>query len=443
MNYKQTVDWIFEKLPMYQRVGAPAYKADLKNTTMLMQMTGNPHQGLQCVHVAGTNGKGSVSHMIASALQESGLKTGLYTSPHLFDYRERIRINGQKISQKFILAFIEKYKHSIEQIQPSFFEISVALAFAWFKEQSVDFAVIETGMGGRLDSTNVITPLLSVITNISLDHTMFLGDTPEQIAFEKAGIIKEHIPVVIGETDENTMHVFKKIARERNAPLKRADKHLYFLKNDAIQTCMSGNILHKGIVQYKNLQCPLLGDYQRKNIVTVVKSLQILKTLGLPINKRTVRRGIKNVKGNTGIMGRWDVVSEKPKVICDVAHNNNGLKTVFHQLMLEKCTQLHIVFGMNNDKHPEAILELLPAKAEYYFCRANVPRAMEVDAISEQADKMELKYTSHPSVKDAFNAAMKNAHKDKDIIFCGGSTFVVAEIPLLKSKYAEINDDNN
>jgi len=439
MNYKQTVDWIFEKLPMYQRIGAPAYKADLKNTLLLMEMTGNPHLGLKCVHIAGTNGKGSVSHMIASVLQESGLKTGLYTSPHLFDYRERIRINGSKISQKYVTDFVKTYKKKIESIQPSFFEISVALALCWFRDEQVDIAVIETGMGGRLDSTNVITPMLSVITNISADHTMFLGNTPEQIAFEKAGIIKNEIPVVIGETDIKTLPVFRKVANEKNAPLKRADKYLLFLKNDAVHDCLSGNVLYQGKNKIANISCPLTGEYQKKNIVTVVKALQVLNKIGFPVTRNKIRDGICNVISNTSLMGRWDIVSSKPKVICDVAHNISGLETVFQQLMSLSFSNLHIILGMNNDKNTEELFGLLPQNAQYYFCKADVPRALDVSAMCEQADKLKLKFTSYPTVKKAFAAALKNANKENDLIFCGGSTFVVAEIPLLQSKYSELH----
>jgi len=439
MKYEDCVAWIFEKLPMYQRVGAPAYKADLNNTHMLMQMTGNPHLGLKCIHVAGTNGKGSVSHMLASILQETGMKTGLYTSPHLFDFRERMRINGKMITEKFVVSFIHKYKDEIETIQPSFFEISVALAFSWFRSEKTDIAVIETGMGGRLDSTNVISPVLSVITNIGLDHTMFLGDTKEKIASEKAGIIKSGIPVIIGETDADTIHIFKKTAQLNHALLKRADKHLFFMRNTSMTGCIMGHVLKKGQEFIKNIECPLSGDYQEKNILTVVSAARKLKNQGFSIRKKHIRKGIANVIKNTSLAGRWQVIGSSPKVICDVAHNQEGLDFVFRQLLSMKFRKLHIVLGVNNDKNPEQFFHLLPVNAEYYFCRANVPRAMDENLLADEAKRREMSFSVFENVESAFQAALLNADPESDIVFCGGSTFVVAEIPLLKQKQ---NDKN-
>jgi dihydrofolate synthase / folylpolyglutamate synthase len=434
MNYDDCVAWIFEKLPMYQRVGAPAYKADLNNTFTLMQMTGNPHLGLKCIHVAGTNGKGSVSHMLASILQETGLKTGLYTSPHLFDFRERMRINGNMIPKKFIIGFIHKYKDEIESVQPSFFEISVALAFTWFRHEKTDIAVIETGMGGRLDSTNVITPVLSVITNIGLDHTMFLGNTKEKIATEKAGIIKPDIPVILGETDSETLDIFNKTAKLNHAILKRADKHLFFMRNTAITNCIMGQVLRKGQQFIKNIECPLAGDYQEKNILTVVSAARRLKKQGYEIRKRHIRDGIRNVKRNTRLAGRWEQISEAPVVICDVAHNREGLELVFRQLLTMKHRKLHMVIGVSNDKDLQDLFSLLPSGAVYYFCRANVPRAMDENLLAAEAKKRDMNFSVFHTVESAYHAALLNADPESDVIFCGGSTFVVAEIPQLKQK---------
>jgi dihydrofolate synthase / folylpolyglutamate synthase len=440
MNYQETVSWIFEKLPMFHRIGAPAYKADLKNTHMLMQMTGNPHQGLVCIHIAGTNGKGSVSHMLASVLQEAGYKTGLYTSPHLFDYRERMRVNGKMIPKKYIAEFIGKHKKHIEQIEPSFFEITVALAFSWFRHEKVDVAVIETGMGGRLDSTNIITPVLSVITNIGLDHTMFLGNTVEKIAAEKAGIIKPEVPVVIGETQDKTISVFKHFAVENGSLLKRADKELFFLRNHAVSDHLCGHVLEKGIHYIKNICCPLPGNYQEKNILTVIESARVLKKSGFHLKKKHISAGIKKVVRNTSLMGRWDVVSKSPKVICDVAHNIEGLDRVFRQLNSMVFKKLHIILGVNNDKNLDELFQILPINAEYYFCKANVPRALETAELTKFAKEKGFDCSEYSTVTEAFVAALSKADPQNDVVFAGGSTFVVAEIPLLKKKYSDHDD---
>ncbi len=440
MNYEEIVSWIFEKLPMYQRIGAPAYKADLKNTMMLMQMIDNPHQDLKCIHVAGTNGKGSVSHMLASILQEAGYKTGLYTSPHLFDYRERMKINGQMIPKAFVSQFIRKYKEQIESIEPSFFEISAALAFSWFRQEKTEIAVIETGMGGRLDSTNIITPILSVITNIGLDHTMFLGDSHEKIATEKAGIIKPGVPVVIGETDARTMHVFKRVAHEQNSMLKFADKFLYLMRDHSRNNSLCGVVMRKGNGYIKNLCCPLFGEYQQKNILTVTESFRVLRKIGYRLKKKHFRSGLKNVIENTSLIGRWEVIENSPRIICDVAHNNEGLKLVFRQLESLSYWKLHIVFGVNNDKNLMELFSILPVNAEYYFCSANVPRAMDAMQLSDAANERGFSKQVFNTVAEAFKAALKHADPKEDLVFAGGSTFVVAEIPLLKKKYAEYYD---
>jgi len=432
MNYTDAIDWIFEKLPMYQRLGVPAYKADLNNTINLLDIVGNPHKNLKFIHIAGTNGKGSVSNMLASIMQETGLKVGLYTSPHLFDYRERIRINGQKISENFVVNFIENYRNQIEEINPSFFEISVVMAFLWFKQENIDIGVIEVGMGGRLDSTNVIKPILSIITNIGLDHTFFLGDTKEKIAIEKAGIIKNNIPVIVGETDIETINIFKKVAKEKDSKILIADKNLFFIQlNDNCQInskYLYGNIAYKGKVFMKEISCPLSGEYQKKNILTVIRTCIKLKKLGYKISKKNIKNGIKNIKQNTGFFGRWEILSTKPLVICDVAHNNEGFKIVFKQLLSFDYNKLHIVFGVNNDKNLSKLFDIIPQNAKYYFCKANIPRALDTEKLCEFAKSKNIDFEAFKSVSDAYYTALKQA-KDNDIIFIGGSTFIVAEIP--------------
>ncbi len=438
ITYKETVNWIFEKLPMYQRIGPPAYKADLNNTIKLMEITGNPHEKIRTIHIAGTNGKGSVSHLLASVLQEAGYKTGLYTSPHLFDYRERMRINGKKIPEEFVVQFIHKYKNQIEHIQPSFFEITVAMAFCWFNEEKTDICVIETGMGGRLDSTNVICPVLSVITNIGMDHTQFLGNTLEKIAAEKAGIIKQNVPVVIGETNEKTISVFKNFALEKNAPLTQADMQMSFLQKDPSNDYLIGDIFYNGELYLENLLCPLKGEYQKNNILTVTEALRILEKTGIHLNKSHIYSGISKVITNTSLNGRWQKVSEKPLIICDVAHNNEALSIVFEQLLNMKFEKLHIVFGVNNDKNLTDLFNILPPFAVYYFCKAEIPRAMPPEYLCNEARLRGIKHFLYQDVSQAFYAAVENCNQINDIIFVSGSTFVVAEIPLLKnSEYAE------
>jgi dihydrofolate synthase / folylpolyglutamate synthase len=430
MNYQQTVNWIFEKLPMFHRIGAAAYKADLNNTLKLLEIAGNPHENLICVHVAGTNGKGSVSHMLASILQESGAKTGLYTSPHLFDYRERMKIDGKKIPENFVTSFISKYKAHIEEIQPSFFEISVVLCFSWFVSEKIDVAVIETGMGGRLDSTNVVNPMLSVITNIGLDHTMFLGDTLQKIAAEKAGIIKKNTPVVIGEYQQLTYPIFKNIAKLKNSEITCAEQSFCFFTNHAVTKKLCGNILYKGNPYINNLCSPLSGKYQKKNIITTIAAIKILKKNGLKISKNHILKGIKHVIKNTSIQGRWQLLCNKPRVYCDVAHNNEGLTLVFEQLQLMKYDKLHIVFGVNNDKNLEQLFKILPVQAHYYFCSAEVPRSMDENRLALEAQKRNLLFSAHKTVAHAFEQALMNANLQNDIVFVGGSTFVVAELPI-------------
>ena len=404
MNYNDTVNWMFSKLPMYQRQGASAFKKDLTNTIAISEHLGNPHQKFKSIHVAGTNGKGSTSHMLASILQEAGYKVGLYTSPHLKDFRERIKINGEMISKATVMNFVKKNQSFLERQQLSFFEMTVGLAFDYFAKQKVDMAVVEVGLGGRLDSTNIITPVVSVITNIGLDHTQMLGDTLEKIAFEKAGIIKENIPVVIGERQEETEHVFIEIAKNKSAPI-------YFAEDKAIDIYESD----------------LKGNYQQKNIKTVVSASNIVKEKGFTITEKHIENGLLHVVKNTGLQGRWQVLQKEPMIVCDTAHNREGLTYVMQQLREQHFNKLHIVLGVVNDKDLQSVLPLFPKDATYYFCKPDVPRGLEVQILQEKAKEVGLLGKRYDSVREAHNEALKSAATD-DLIFVGGSTFVVAEV---------------
>lgn len=395
---------------MFQRIGPAAYKADLSNTISICNTLGNPENNFRSIHIAGTNGKGSVSHLLASILQEAGYKTGLYTSPHLKDFRERVRVSGKMISKNFIVDFVEKNKNIFEKTEPSFFEWTVALAFEYFSEKKVDIAIIETGLGGRLDSTNVITPVCSAITNISYDHTNLLGNTLKKIAEEKAGIIKKNIPIVIGETQEEVKTVFIRKAKKKNAPLIFADRN-------------KKNISDKKILAFN---CPLQGNYQLKNTRTVLATVDLLRKNNFSISEKNIRDGIKNVVKNTGLRGRWDIIRKKPLTICDTGHNEAGIKEVVSQLKKMKFRKLHFVFGTVSDKDPSGVLKLLPVNAEYYFCKAKLPRAMDAEELKILAGKNGLHGKKYSSVKTALKAAQKNAQKN-DLVFVGGSTFVVAE----------------
>ena len=405
MNYKETLDWMFNKLPMYQTQGATAYRKDITNTVLLAKHLGNPENYLKCIHVAGTNGKGSTSHLLASVLQEAGYKVGLYTSPHLKDYRERITINGIPISEDYVCDFINKNKAFFEANELSFFEMSVGLAFEYFVEQKTDINIIEVGMGGRLDSTNIITPLVSVITNIGLDHTQFLGNTLELIAFEKAGIIKPNIPVVIGEYISETKPVFLAKSDETHS-------EIYFASDLIAATYPSA----------------LLGDYQIQNKKTVLQTLKVLQDKKLlSVSETDIKNGFLNVIKNTGLQGRWQQLGENPTVICDTAHNAHGLKIVINQFKKEKYDQLHIVLGLVNDKNLTEILPLFPKNAIYYFCKPDISRGLDQLILKEKAAKFNLVGQTYISVSNAYQAAKENA-KENDFIYVGGSTFVVAEI---------------
>ncbi len=432
MNYQQTLDYMFSRLPMFQRIGSAAYKANLDNTITLCKLLDNPERTFKSIHIAGTNGKGSTSHLLASILQSAGYKVGLYTSPHLLDFRERIKINGEKISEEYVVNFVEEYIiPSVEnKLELSFFEMTVGLTFKYFADENVDIAVIEVGLGGRLDSTNVITPELSIITNISFDHKALLGDTLELIAKEKAGIIKPYIPVVIGEKQEETKNVFIDKAVEENAPLIFASdiykaKNLQHKNNDKL--VLTIDIVRKGTVVVTDVECELLGFYQQKNIPTVFSAVDVLKKLNYFITDSNIRLGIKNVITNTGLLGRWQVLGKQPLIIADTGHNEAGIKEVLLQINSTPHKQLHFVLGMVNDKDISAILSLLPKDAIYYFSNANIPRALNANDLAQQAAAFNLNGKVYPSIKDALLSAKQNADID-DLVFVGGSTFTVAEV---------------
>lgn len=428
MNYEETLDYLFAQLPMFHRIGAAAYKANLDNTHAICEFLDHPENKFRSIHIAGTNGKGSTSHMLAAILQSAGYKTGLYTSPHLIDFRERIRINGEMISKDVVVGFVEKYKAQFEKVQPSFFEWTVGLAFDYFANEKVEIAVIETGLGGRLDSTNVITPLLSVITNISWDHANLLGDTLKKIAAEKAGIIKNEIPVVIGEVREETAVVFTDKAASVSAPIVFAEVLLRAEQKETTAPDRQVFSVYAGKqLLFDSLEIDLAGHYQRKNILTVIESVLKLNENGFRIEEEHIRAGLSNVRGLTGLMGRWQTLSDSPRIVCDVGHNEDGIREILNQLALLSYDRLHIVFGVVNDKDVTSILKLLPVNARYYFCKANLPRALGQEELKNQAQSFGLKGEAYDTVYDAFLAA-KNAAENSDFVFIGGSTFVVAEI---------------
>jgi dihydrofolate synthase/folylpolyglutamate synthase len=428
MNYNEALDFLFSQLPMYQRIGNAAYKANLNNTLALDAYFGHPHHYFRTLHVAGTNGKGSVSHLLASILMEAGYRVGLYTSPHLKDFRERIRVNGQMIGKEEITDFVTQNKEIITSIQPSFFEMTVALAFNHFKTQQVDIAVIEVGLGGRLDSTNIITPCLSVITNIGLDHMALLGETKQQIATEKAGIIKPGIPVVIGESIEETAPVFQSTANANQSKLMLAnEKYAIPYSTQTTDFQQIFQVYQSNRLIYPDLKTPLLGIYQRKNSATVLTAVDELKNSGFNIESNHIYNGFANVVKNTSLMGRWQVLNTNPLTVCDTGHNEDGIKQVVEQISQTPYKQLHMVIGMVNDKDVQKVLQLLPQNAIYYFTRAAIPRSLDADELRIQAQKIGLSGLSYPTVAEAVKIAKKNAGVN-DLIFIGGSTFVVAEV---------------
>ena len=427
MSYNEVLDFLFSQLPMYQRTGKVAYKANLDNTLKLDAHFSSPHKKYKTIHVAGTNGKGSVSHCLASVLQDAGYKVGLYTSPHLKDFRERIRVNGECISEQEVIAFVEQNQSLIKEIKPSFFEMTVALAFQYFEIQKVDVAIIEVGLGGRLDSTNIITPECSVITNIGLDHTALLGDTIGLIAKEKAGIIKPNIPVIIGETNDITQKVFDQKAQENQSPIYYADL------NYTIPVAMNGTDGTQILQVYKNeekhypdLKLGLLGHYQQNNIKTILQTIDVLATKGFKIQQENIYSGLKDVVINTGLLGRWQVLGANPAIICDTGHNTEGITHLVAQIKQTAYKKLHIVWGMVNDKDITNVLNLLPKDANYYFAKPNIPRGLDAGELKQEAYKVGLRGSSYSSVAIAIENAKKNAGTN-DLIFIGGSTFVVAE----------------
>ncbi len=395
---------MFQQLPMFQCVGDPAFKKDLSNTLKLDKFLGYPHRKFKAVHVAGTNGKGSVSHMLASVFQEAGYKTGLYTSPHLKDFRERIKINGKLIPEKAVIAFINQNKKFLEDNKLSFFEMTVGMAFEFFADQKVDIAIVEVGMGGRFDSTNILNPELSIITNIGLDHTRFLGNSLAEIASEKGGIIKPEVPVVIGEIHKETQEVFRKSAEKNKAEILFAEE-----------------------IEFKKYDTDLKGNYQKKNMKSVLGAIRILREKSWNIPEEALLNGLDSVKLNTGLQGRWDVLQEKPKVICDTAHNAEGLKMVFKQLRKERFIHLRIVLGMLTEKDLDTILPLFPKTAIYYFCTPDIPRGLNTPELQKKSSGFGLEGRGYDSVSKAYDAALNDA-LDEDLIFVGGSTFTVAEI---------------
>lgn len=427
MNYQETLDWMFNKLPMYQRIGGAAYKADLNNTIDLLNMLGNPQHNFKSVHIAGTNGKGSTSHMLASVFQEAGYKTGLYTSPHLRDFRERIRLNGEMIPEENVASFIAEHKEQFEKMELSFFEMTVGMAFDYFAKEKVDIAIVEVGMGGRLDSTNLITPELSVITNIGLDHVKFLGDTMEKIAGEKAGIIKPSIPVVIGETQPETHQVFENKASECQSPIYFADQifdcNKIHIESKLVQKF---DIWKNSELYMEAIDIPLMGNYQKKNLTTVICALDLLREK-FNLSDDDIREGIAKVIRNTHLMGRWQILNDDPLTIADTGHNVAGITEVVQQLAELRYERLHFVLGMVNDKDIDHVLQLLPRNAEYYFCKADIPRGLDANILAEKAFELGLRGMVYESVRHAYQSAVNAAHFG-DVVFVGGSNFIVAEV---------------
>lgn len=423
MNYQETVEYLFNSTPVFEKVGATAYKEGLYNTYELDKHFGHPHRQFKTIHVAGTNGKGSCSHTIAAILQTAGYRVGLYTSPHLVDFRERIRVNGECISEQYVVDFVEEERNFFEPLHPSFFELTTALAFKYFAEAKVDIAVIEVGLGGRLDCTNIITPILSVVTNISLDHTQFLGDTLQKIAGEKAGIIKPNVPVVIGESNAETRPVFEAKAAENNAPIIFAEDTQEVLKAEHKP---DGTMLYT-TKSYGNISGELAGEYQQKNTNTVLHVVKYLKDVRIINNDDCVRSGFANVCEATGLMGRWQTIGKSPLVVCDTGHNVGGWQYLSSQIKSVECKALRIVFGMVDDKDIEHVMDMLPKNAVYYFAQATTHRAIPVSVVGEKASAHGLHGTCYTSVDEAYEHALADADKD-DFVFVGGSSYVVADL---------------
>lgn len=422
MNYEDTLKFLYEQLPMFQRIGGAAYKAGLDTSIQLSKMFNDPHKAFKCIHVGGTNGKGSVSHLLATTLQLNGYKVGLYTSPHLIDFRERIRVNGEMIPQEDVISFVDKYLKAEHDFHPSFFELTMMMAFDFFRKEKVDYAIIEVGLGGRLDSTNIISPILSVITNISFDHVQFLGDTLPKIASEKAGIIKPGIPVVIGEAEGDVKKVFENKARES------VSKIIFSEENNLVETSdfVNGQ-LFIGTSEYGRIACQLSGDCQTRNANTVLNAVNVLKSLCVNISNQSVVEAFGKVCDISGLMGRWMKLNDSPKVICDTGHNVGGFQYISQRLKSEECKNLRIVIGFVNDKDVSHILEMLPKNAVYYFAQASVKRALESGELKKLAHEKGLIGESYPTVEDAYKVALCESSKE-DFIYVGGSTFIVADL---------------
>lgn len=422
MTYPETLQYLFSRLPVFQREGQSAYKPGLENTIRLDERLDHPHKKYKTIHVAGTNGKGSVSHLLASVLQHAGYKVGLYTSPHLKDFRERIRVNGTPVPEQYVIDFTEKHRAFFEELNPSFFEATMSMAFQYFADEKVDVAVIEVGLGGRLDSTNIITPELCVITNISFDHQQLLGDTLPLIAAEKAGIIKPNIPVVIGEAEGEVKEVFLQKAKAEHAPILFAEEEIQVQptanKDGKQQFDCSG---------FGQITIGLGGIYQQKNTATALTAIRELQAQGIELSQAAIDKGFETVCETTGLQGRWQKLHENPRVICDTGHNEGGIRYIVNQLSEQSYKQLRMVIGMVNDKDVSKVLSMLPQNAVYYFCKASIPRALQAEEIQAQAAKYQLHGQAYPSVKAALEAAKQDADPN-DFIFVGGSTFVVAEV---------------
>ncbi len=426
MTWQQALDYLFAQLPMFHRIGAAAYKNNLDNSLALDNLLHHPHKNYPCIHIAGTNGKGSVSNMLAAIYQSAGYRTGLFTSPHLKDFRERIRVDGKMISRQYVIRFIENHRTEFEKIQPSFFEWTAALAFDFFRNKKIDIAIIETGLGGRLDSTNIITPDLSVITNIGWDHAYLLGNSLQKIAAEKAGIIKSGVPVVIGEKQEPVKAVFENKAKDAASPLVFASENFKIVKKAELVQRMKVDIFHKRKQYLKDVIMDLTGFYQLKNICSVLQAVQMLNRK-FPVEEKHIRKGLKQVKKITGFNGRWTVLSKQPMIIADTGHNREGISEVIKQIESIKFSRLHIILGMVADKDVNSVLRMFPRNAEYYFCKPSVPRGLDAGQLCESAKKFGLSGKSFFSVKSALKTAKINAGRG-DLIFIGGSTFVVSEI---------------
>ena len=422
MTYEETTEYLFNCAPLFQQVGSSAYKEGLENSFLLDAHFGHPHRNYRTIHIAGTNGKGSTSHTIAAILQAAGYKVGLYTSPHLIDFRERIRVNGKPVSKQFVIDFVEKERSFFEPLHPSFFELTTAMAFLYFAQEKVDVAIIEVGLGGRLDCTNIITPDACIITNISPDHTQFLGNTLAKIASEKAGIIKKNIPVIIGETTSETKEVFTRKATIEEAPIIFAEEEQHLQNAQPHE----GGITYT-TAKYGIIEAELSGSYQIKNTNTILAALRILKQKGYNISDENIKKGFSNVTASTGLMGRWQKIGEKPAIVCDAGHNIGGIRYIVEQLSQQKCHTMRIIFGMVNDKDISSVLAMMPRNATYYFTQASVKRALEAEELASKALEYNLKGSCYPTVAAALEAAKKDALPE-DFIFVGGSCFIVADL---------------